>query len=97
MGSYVFRTSAIKEGEIPNRFALSVRCFQSVKHYEVSRQDEGFEFGMGKFKDIDEFVAHFNNYPVIGGDSGVLTMLKFPYPRTVDEGSIYDQIKVLCR
>ena len=87
------RTST-DEGRREMKLALSVRCFQSVKHYEISWNGNEFKFGMGSFASVDELVEHFANYPVIGGDSGVLTMLKYPYPRSIDESSIYDEIKV---
>ena len=93
VGSYLFRTSTDKAAN-GLRLALSVRCFQSVKHYEVSWDGNEFKFGMGRFASIEELLEHFSNYPVIGGDSGVLTMLKFPYPRAINETSIYDEIKV---
>lgn len=93
VGSYLFRTSTASNREAL-KLALSVRCFQSVKHYEISWNGDKFNFGMGSFATVDELLDHFSNFPVIGGDSGVLTMLKHPYPRSVDEGSIYDEIKV---
>jgi hypothetical protein len=31
---------------------------------------------------------------VIGGDSGILTILKSPYPREVEEPDVYDSIRV---
>ena len=93
VGSYLLRTST-EEARRDLKLALSVRCFQSVKHYEISWNGNEFKFGMGSFNSVDELVEHFTNFPVIGGDSGVLTMLKFPYPRSIDESSIYDEIRV---
>ncbi|KAI6657257.1 Dual adapter for phosphotyrosine and 3-phosphotyrosine and 3-phosphoinositide-like isoform X3 [Oopsacas minuta] len=93
VGSYLFRAST-DNGCRALKLALSVRCFQSVKHYEISWDGIEFKFGMGTFNSVDELLEHFSNYPVIGGDSGALTMLKFPYPRSIDETNIYDEIKV---
>lgn len=89
-GSYLLRDSATNVGE----FTLSVRAKNSVKHFPVRWNGQEFTFGFGRFPTVGELVEHFASKPVIGGESGVLTLLKFPYPRCVDEPETYDQIRV---
>lgn len=88
-GSYLLRTSSREGG-----YSLSVRCSNSVKHFQIGWDGQHYEFGMGKFPNIEDFVSHFENKPLIGGDSGVLTLLKYPYPRDVAEPGVYDTIRV---
>ncbi|XP_031563612.1 dual adapter for phosphotyrosine and 3-phosphotyrosine and 3-phosphoinositide-like isoform X2 [Actinia tenebrosa] len=90
-GSYLLRDSATSKGE----YSLSCRCADSVKHFQIGRDgDQQYTFGMGKFSSLSEFVQHFENKPLIGGESGVLTLLKYPYPRDVDEPSTYEKVRV---
>ncbi|XP_023930209.1 dual adapter for phosphotyrosine and 3-phosphotyrosine and 3-phosphoinositide-like isoform X2 [Lingula anatina] len=88
-GTYLMRPSS-KERE----FALSVRTKDAVKHYPVYCESDGIKFGMATFNTSEEFVKHFENQPLIGGESGVLTVLKYPYPRDVEEHDTYDQVHV---
>ncbi|KAJ7382278.1 Dual adapter for phosphotyrosine and 3-phosphotyrosine and 3-phosphoinositide [Desmophyllum pertusum] len=87
-GSYLLRASASSPGE----YSLSVRCASSVKHFQIGWDGSQFKFGMGSFSNINEFVEHFENKPLIGGDSGVLTLLKYPYPRDVEEPTTYEKV-----
>ena len=64
-GSYLLRTSSREGG-----YSLSVRCSNSVKHFQIGWDGQHYEFGMGKFPNIEDFVSHFENKPLIGGDSG---------------------------
>ncbi|XP_028513322.1 dual adapter for phosphotyrosine and 3-phosphotyrosine and 3-phosphoinositide [Exaiptasia diaphana] len=90
-GSYLLRDSASCKGE----YSLSCRCADSVKHFQIGRdQNQQYTFGMGKFTSLNEFIQHFENKPLIGGDSGVLTLLKYPYPRNVDEPACYEKVRV---
>lgn len=89
-GSYLLRTSATNVGE----YSLSVRCSSSVKHFQIGWDGTHYVFGMGKFSSLMDFVAHFEKKPLIGGESGLLTLLKFPYPRDVAEPVQYDTIHV---
>jgi len=41
-----------------------------VKHFQIGWDGTQFKFGMGSFSNISEFVEHFENKPLIGGDSG---------------------------
>lgn len=89
-GSYLLRDSNTNLGE----FTLSVRAKNSVKHFPVRWEGKEFSFGFGKFQTVPELLEHFESKPVIGGESGVLTLLKFPYPREVAEPECYDNIRV---
>ena len=42
----------------------------SVKHYTVTANGGGFTFGLAKFANITQFVDHFENQPLVGGESG---------------------------
>ncbi|CAB3990336.1 Hypothetical predicted protein [Paramuricea clavata] len=88
-GSYLLRPSK-KEGQL----SLSVRCANSVKHFQIGWDGHKYTFGMGKFDCLSEFVEHFENKPLIGGDSGILTLLKYPYPRDVEEPNEYETVRV---
>ncbi|KAJ8336302.1 hypothetical protein SKAU_G00396450 [Synaphobranchus kaupii] len=43
---------------------------------------------------VRTFVEHFANQPLLGSDSGTLLILKSPYPRRVEEPSIYESVRV---
>lgn len=51
-----------------------LRCASSVKHFQIGWDGSQFKFGMGSFSNISEFVEHFENKPLIGGDSGEYNM-----------------------
>ncbi|XP_064190868.1 dual adapter for phosphotyrosine and 3-phosphotyrosine and 3-phosphoinositide [Anguilla rostrata] len=89
-GSYLLRNS--HEG--PNFLALSVRAKDSVKHFHVKREGEGYSFGFNVYPSLQNFVEHFANQPLLGSDSGTLIMLRCPYPRRVEEPSIYESVRV---
>ncbi|XP_068573874.1 dual adapter for phosphotyrosine and 3-phosphotyrosine and 3-phosphoinositide isoform X2 [Cebidichthys violaceus] len=89
-GSYLLRNS----NEGPGCFALSVRAKDSVKHFHVTRKDNGYMFGFNKFATLHDFVNHFANQPLLGSDAGTLIVLKCPYPWRVEEPSIYESVRV---
>ncbi|KAG9339836.1 hypothetical protein JZ751_022338 [Albula glossodonta] len=89
-GSYLLRNS--HEG--PNFLALSVRAKDSVKHFHVIRKGNGYCFGFNEFPSLRTFIEHFANQPLVGSDSGTLIILKCPYPRRVEEPSIYESVRV---
>lgn len=89
-GSYLLRASTSNPGE----YSLSVKCANSVKHFQIGWDGSQYKFGMGTFSCLSEFVEHFENKPLIGGDSGVLTLLKYPYPRDIAEPSTYEKVRV---
>lgn len=66
----------------------------SVKHFQISVQTDGISFGFGKFKNVDNLIKHFNNHPLIAGESGIPVMLRCPYPNSVIELSHYEQVRV---
>ncbi|MGH0174489.1 UNVERIFIED_CONTAM: hypothetical protein FKN15_068124 [Acipenser sinensis] len=89
-GSYLLR----KSHEGPNCYALSVRAKDSVKHFQVTRSGTTYNFGFNEFRSIKEFVSHFANEPLLGSETGTLVLLKCPYPREVEEPSIYESVHV---
>jgi dual adaptor for phosphotyrosine/3-phosphotyrosine/3-phosphoinositide len=89
-GSYLLRD----DQHNPGSCVLSVRSQSSVKHYEVEVDGQRIKFGLGIFDTVQEFLDHFNSQPLVGGDSGVLTTLKYPYPRNVEEPELYEKVAV---
>ncbi|XP_048387360.1 dual adapter for phosphotyrosine and 3-phosphotyrosine and 3-phosphoinositide [Stegostoma tigrinum] len=89
-GSYLLRKS--QDG--PTLYALSVRGKDSVKHFQIERTKNSIKFGFNEFRSLSEFVNHFANQPLIGSETGTLLILKKPYPRKVEEPSIYESVRV---
>ncbi|XP_061650585.1 dual adapter for phosphotyrosine and 3-phosphotyrosine and 3-phosphoinositide isoform X2 [Phyllopteryx taeniolatus] len=89
-GSYLLRNS----NEGPGCFALSVRAKDSVKHFHVTRKDNGYVFGFNTFATLHDFINHFANQPLVGSETGTLIVLKYPYPWRVEEPSIYESVRV---
>ncbi|XP_040184435.1 dual adapter for phosphotyrosine and 3-phosphotyrosine and 3-phosphoinositide isoform X1 [Rana temporaria] len=89
-GSYLLRKSDSKA----NVYSLSVRAKDSVKHFQVYQCGTSLKFGFNEFSSIKEFIQHFANQPLIGSESGTLILLRFPYPRDVEEPSIYESVRV---
>ncbi|ESO05172.1 hypothetical protein HELRODRAFT_77791 [Helobdella robusta] len=79
-----------------NVLTVSVRAKDSVKHFQVTVSAEKGEiaFGLAVFKTVKDFLKHFNNQPLIAGESGLPVMLKSPYPNNVAEISQYEHVKV---
>lgn len=65
-GTYLLRDST----KDPNGFSLSVRCNNSVKHFQVSYESGNYHFGLVTFSSLDQFLNHFDNQPLIGGEAG---------------------------
>ena len=65
-GSYLLRQSTTNQGE----YSLSVRCANTAKHFVIGWDGTHYTFGMGRFANIKDFVEHFENKPLIGGESG---------------------------
>ncbi|XP_065651959.1 dual adapter for phosphotyrosine and 3-phosphotyrosine and 3-phosphoinositide isoform X8 [Hydra vulgaris] len=89
-GSYLLRICTSNE----NSYVLSCRCANSVKHFQISYDGKYYRFGMAIFATFSELVKHFENQPLLGGESGVLTLLKYPYPRRVNEPSSYETVVI---
>ncbi|KAM8939415.1 dual adapter for phosphotyrosine and 3-phosphotyrosine and 3-phosphoinositide [Pelodytes ibericus] len=90
-GSYLLRKS---DSNAHNIYSLSVRAKESVKHFQVIQCGSSFKFGFNEFATVKDFIEHFANQPLIGSESGTLILLKFPYPREVEEPSIYESVRV---
>ncbi|XP_052685305.1 dual adapter for phosphotyrosine and 3-phosphotyrosine and 3-phosphoinositide-like isoform X1 [Crassostrea angulata] len=88
-GTYLLRPSSK-----PGDYALSVRCDSSVKHYPLTWTGTNYKFGHGEFESVQDLLHHFQNKPLIGSESGQLTLLNYPYPRVIDEPNMYDTIRV---
>ncbi|XP_002737265.2 dual adapter for phosphotyrosine and 3-phosphotyrosine and 3-phosphoinositide-like [Saccoglossus kowalevskii] len=91
-GTYLLRTSNNNPGE----YTLSVRCHDSVKHFRLLRGRDGkkYKFGMLTFENVGELLDHFAKKPMIGGDTGTLMVLKYPYSKNITEPACYDTVKV---
>lgn len=89
-GSYLIRPKSTELGV----YSLSVRAKDSVKHYPVTFDGKQYTFGMLTFTTIEQFVKHFEEQPLLAGESGVITVLKYPYPSTVNEPGQYDCVRV---
>ncbi|XP_037364269.1 dual adapter for phosphotyrosine and 3-phosphotyrosine and 3-phosphoinositide [Talpa occidentalis] len=89
-GSYLLRDSHEQAG----LYSLSVRAKESVKHFHVEYTGYSFKFGFNEFSSLKDFVKHFANQPLIGSETGTLLVLRHPYPRAVEEPSIYESVRV---
>uniref|UniRef100_A0A671SL98 Dual adapter for phosphotyrosine and 3-phosphotyrosine and 3-phosphoinositide-like n=1 Tax=Sinocyclocheilus anshuiensis TaxID=1608454 RepID=A0A671SL98_9TELE len=89
-GNFLLRNS----NKGPDCFALSVRAKDSVKHFHVRRQFGKYSFGFNEFLSLQDFCSHFANQPLLGSETGSLIVLRFPYPRQVEEPSIYETVCV---
>ena len=89
-GSYLLRTATTGQ----NAWSVSVRCHNAVKHFQVLYDGRHFKFGLAQFNSLNEFIRHFDNQPLMSGESGVAVMLRFPYPRDVAEPDIYETATV---
>ncbi|XP_053112323.1 dual adapter for phosphotyrosine and 3-phosphotyrosine and 3-phosphoinositide isoform X2 [Hemicordylus capensis] len=89
-GSYLLRKSYGK----PDLFSLSVRAKDSVKHFHVEYTGSSYKFGFNEFANLKDLIMHFANQPLIGSETGTLIVLKHPYPRRVEEPSIYESVRV---
>ncbi|XP_065489376.1 dual adapter for phosphotyrosine and 3-phosphotyrosine and 3-phosphoinositide isoform X2 [Caloenas nicobarica] len=89
-GSYLLR----KSNEREDLYSLSVRGKDSVKHFHIEHIGTSFKFGFNEFSSLKELVMHFANQPLIGSETGTLIVLKHPYPRKVEEPSIYESVRV---
>jgi len=89
-GSYLMRPS--QDSRWP--YAISVKLSSSVQHVRVTlAPGGGYQFGNSTFQSVESFRRHFElEKPVIGGDSGVTVILKFPYTRFVEENHMYTDI-----
>ena len=91
-GSYLLRPSSNYDRD--QSYVLSIKLSSSVQHVKVSKAEgEGYRFGNSTFKTVDGFRKHIEiEKPVIGGDSGVTVVLKFPYTRFIEEEHMYTDV-----
>ncbi|XP_075057331.1 dual adapter for phosphotyrosine and 3-phosphotyrosine and 3-phosphoinositide [Mixophyes fleayi] len=90
-GSYLLRNSGDSATDV---YSLSVRAKDSVKHFQIHQNGTSYKFGFNEFSTVEDFIQHFANQPLIGSESGTLILLKYPYPREVEEPSIYESVRV---
>lgn len=87
-GTYLLRQSSKGSGE----YALSVKCEQAVKHFNIVWTGSEIRFGQCTFKSAADFVEHFKNKPLLCGESGQVVLLKIPYPRDISEPDMYESV-----
>lgn len=86
-GSYL-----IRDGSEPQTYSISVRGKESVKHFKVEKDANGYKFGITAFDNLESLIRHFANQPLLGGTSGVFVLLTHPYPKAVEEPDNYESI-----
>lgn len=88
-GSFLLRPSSDGEG-----YVLSVKLSSSVLHCRVTIGPGGkYHFGNSSFESARSLKRHFEmEKPVIGGDSGIRVLLRFPYSRYVEESHQYTEL-----
>ena len=88
-GSYLLRPATDCEG-----YVVSIKLSCSVQHIKVAITPDGkYRFGNSSFGTVQSLRRHFElEKPVIGGDSGVTVVLKFPYTRFVEETHMYTEV-----
>lgn len=88
-GSFLLRPSSGGEG-----YVLSIKLSSSVLHCRVTIGPSGkYCFGNSSFDNVRSFRRHFEmEKPVIGGDSGIRVLLRFPYSRYVEESHQYAEV-----
>jgi len=89
-GTYLLRPSSKGRGE----YALSVKCEQAVKHFNILCTGTAIKFGQCQFSSAADFVEHFKNKPLLCGESGQVVLLKIPYPKDIEEPDMYECVTV---
>lgn len=90
-GSYLLRPSTNHERD--NSYVLSVKFYSSVQHIKVTNASRRLTFGNSTFESMQSFRKHFEQErPVIGDDSGITVILRFPYKRFVRESHFYTDV-----
>ena len=46
------------------------RSLDSIKHIPLFHEGTKIVFGIGEFSNVEQLMEHFQNYPIIGGESG---------------------------
>ena len=88
-GTFLLRPSSDGEG-----YVLSVKLSSSVQHVRVTIGPGGkYHFGNSSFESVRGLKRHFEvEKPVIGGDSNIRVILKYPYSRFVEESHQYTEV-----
>lgn len=88
-GAFLMRQATDNDG-----YVLSVKLSSSVQHIRVGMSPgHKYRFGNSSFNSVDSLRKHFEQAkPVIGSDSGVTVVLKYPYRRDVDEAHMYTDV-----
>ncbi|CAI8038949.1 Dual adapter for phosphotyrosine and 3-phosphotyrosine and 3-phosphoinositide [Geodia barretti] len=88
-GTFLLRSSSDGEG-----YVLSVKLSSSVQHVRITIGPGGrYHFGNSSFESVRGLKRHFElEKPVIGGDSNIRVVLKFPYSRFVEESHLYTEV-----
>ena len=68
-------------------------CQHSVKHYRILWDGKQFTFGLGKFPDLESLKQHFDNQPVISGESGNQLILCYKIKHFVVKFLVSDTLK----
>jgi len=83
-GSYLLRPSSNHKQDLS--YVLSAKLSSSVQHVKVSNSEGKLLFGNSTFDSVESFKKHFEKEkPIIGSDSGITVVLKFPYKRVADK------------
>lgn len=56
-------------------FVIWRRAKDSVKHFQVTRNNNGYVFGFNEFPSLQDFVNHFANLPLLGSDTGTQNLI----------------------
>jgi len=51
------------------------RCNNAVKHFQVAYDAGKYHFGLVTFASLEQFLDHFDNQPLIGGEAGMFYMI----------------------
>ena len=78
-------------------FYFVFRCQHSVKHFRVEVKKNRIEFGQEIFQDVDTFIQHFENCPLIGDDAGEAEYLEPPASTVCPRNSIVHKIYRMIR
>lgn len=46
------------------------RSLDSIKHFPLVLEGAKFVFGIGEFYNVQQLMEHFQNYPILGGETG---------------------------
>ncbi|XP_064388951.1 dual adapter for phosphotyrosine and 3-phosphotyrosine and 3-phosphoinositide-like isoform X2 [Halichondria panicea] len=67
-GVYLLRPK-MKGGQVVEGYSLDIRSAHSVKHFRINVHKGSLVFGQETFSDLESFLQHFRNYPLIGDET----------------------------